>query len=208
MKPIILNCNSCKENLKVTEGSVLFYCQQCRKWYEEREGALHEVAFLQADPNKAHRVDFYLPFRAFSLTTVVEGKDKGRCERAQKLADTFQRVYVQAFRTRAAVDYFDWGMEFTKEKVNFSGKTVSDLPNLGHCSRTNADCWPFARAYLIAFIDERVDVTDLEITCSLTSPELIAVPFTVEKNYLVDCALGKRTPKVYLETIPELAETD
>ena len=208
MKPIILNCNDCKENLRVTEGSVLFYCQDCLKWFEERQGELQEVNFLQLEPQKSYKVLFYLPFRVFSLETAIEGKDKARCQRAQEFADTFSKVYIQAFRTRGFVDYFDWGMEFTKEKLNFKGTFVSNLPNLGLCSRTEADCWPFARAFMIAFIDERVDVTDLEITCSATSPKLVAVPFILKKNYIIDCLLGKSAPKVYLEAIPELTEND
>ena len=208
MKPIILTCANCKDSLQITEGSVLFYCPGCSKWYEESDGALRPETFIQMKGPKSNEVDFYLPFRVFTLTTSVQGENKERCNRAQKFADTFSTVFVQAFGTRGFVDYFDWGMEYTREMISVEGTTVTTVENLGLCSRTNSDCWPFARAYMMAFIDEKVDITDLEVNCSATSPRLVAFPFSVENNYVLDCTLGKRALKVYLEAIPDSRSKD
>ncbi len=208
MKPIILQCSSCNEKLSFAESSVLYHCVNCSKWFEPLEGTLIEVQFIQLEPQITEPVQFHLPFRAFSLCTSIDGDEKERVQRAQDFADNFSIVYVQAFRSRSLVNYFDWGMLYTQKKLELKGPTVYCPPSLGWCSRSIEECWPFARAFMMSFIDNYVDVTDLEITCALNSPKLVAVPFSANEQLIRDCCLGESVPSVYIEGIPKQKHKD
>jgi len=192
-----LRCPGCGGALHGLSQDVVFWCDGC--------GGLHEVvqdAFLG-------RVGSWRgpssPPRDRSCTCPC-GLPRGcrlavaRSQRAASAAHiaAFDWVYVTGFALHNGFYFGDPGVIFTQKRVALTA--AEPAPILG-CTRGLEAAKAYIEPHLLTIMDRQVDVTGLELACTIGEAVLWGIPYYDEGDALCDGILGLRIPAAAVDEI-------
>lgn len=198
-----LRCPGCGGTLHGLPQDVVFWCEGC--------GALEEVvqdAFLQRTASVARAVQppagtiLHLPLWAFRVDAVWQWQDPERAAQARRIAAA-DWVYVTAFALHNAFYFGDPGLIFTQRRVALEAAPAKLAPILG-CTRSLEEAKGYIEPHLLTIMDRRVDVTGLELACTIREAVLWGIPYFDEGEKLRDGILGLRIPAVAVDEIGSL----
>ena len=196
-----LRCPGCGGMLHGLPQDVVFWCDGC--------GALHEVVqdtFLRRTASVARPVQppvgsiLHLPLWAFRVDVVWQWQDPKRAAQARQTA-AIDWVYVTGFALHNAFYFGDPGVIFTQKHVAL--EPVEPAPILG-CTRSLEEAKAYIEPHLLTIMDRRVDVTGLELACTIGEAVLWGIPYFDEGQALRDGILGLRIPAVAVDEIGSL----
>lgn len=201
-----LRCPGCGATLHGLPQDVVFWCEGC--------GALQEVvqdAFVQRTASVARAVQppagavLHLPLWAFRVDVVWEWQEPARAAQARHIAAT-DWVYVTAFALHNAFYFGDPGVIFTQRRVALqpAESARAELAPILGCTRSLEEAKGYIEPHLLTIVDRRVDVTGLELACTIREAVLWGIPYFDEGEQLRDGILGLRIPAGAVDEIGSL----
>lgn len=180
------------------QQDVVFWCEECAAPREivgttfvEREG---RTAVPAVEPTG--RI-LHLPIWAFRVQYVLRWEDPEREALAGGIPPV-DWVYVTGFELHNASYFGDPGLIFTEKRVLLEPGTPA--PVLG-CALGLEAAKAHVETQLLAIIDRRVDVTGLELSCSVGEVRLWGVPYFDGGDALHDGILGLKLPAAAVDEV-------
>ena len=195
---LALRCPRCGGPLRGLQQDVIFWCSTCQVPHEvvgesfvERKGLVAR-AVLPSD-----RPPLCLPLWAFHVRYATSWKDPKR-EALARLVPPIEWVYVTAFELHNASYFGDPGQIYTEKRVQLDTGPAASV--IG-CSRSLEEAKAYVEPHILTVIDRRVDVTDMELSCTIAEAMLWGVPFHDEGNALRDGILGLKIPAAAVDEL-------
>ena len=164
--------------------------------FVERDG---QTARPAADL-KGHTL--HLPIWAFRVQSILQWEDAQR-ESLARQVPLVEWVYVTGFELHNASYFGDPGLIFTERRVRL--ETGPPAPLAG-CTRGLEEAKAYVEPHLLTIIDRRVDVTGLELSCSISEARLWGVPFADGGDVLHDGILGLKIPAAAVDEVAALRQ--
>ena len=180
------------------QQDVVFWCQGCAAPREivgttfvEREGrtALPAVELTG-------RI-LHLPIWSFRVQYILRWSDPER-EALARLIPPVEWVYVTGFELHNASYFGDPGLIFTEKRARL--EPGPPAPVLG-CALSLEAAKAYVEAHLLTIIDRRVDVTGLELGCSVGEVRLWGAPYFDDGDALHDGILGLKIPAAAVDEV-------
>lgn len=188
---LALRCPRCGGALRGLQLDVIFWCGACQVPHEvvgegfvERRGSIARAA-LPAD-----RPSLYLPLWAFHVQYATSWEDPER-EALARQVPVIEWVYVTAFELHNASYFGDPGQIFTEKRVHLEAGPGALMVA---ATRSLEDAKAYVEPHILTVIDRRVDVTGMEVSCTIGEAMLWGVPFLDEGDVLRDGILGLKIP--------------
>ena len=203
-----LRCPRCGAPLIGLQQDIIFWCKGCEAPREVVGGTFTERDGHTAQPAVEPKGrTLHLPIWAFQVHYVLQWNDAER-EALARLIPKVEWVYVTGFELHNAFYFGDPGLIFTEKRVQLQPGSPSPL--LG-CTRSLEEAKAYVEPHLLAIIDRRVDVTGLELSCSIGEARLWGVPYSDGGDVLHDDILGLKIPAAAVDEVAAmrllLAET-
>ena len=188
---LALRCPRCGGALRGLQLDVIFWCGACQVPHEvvgegfvERRGSIARAA-LPTD-----RPPLYLPLWAFQVQYATSWQDPER-EALARQVPVIEWVYVTAFELHNASYFGDPGQIFTEKRVHLEAGPAALMVA---ATRSLEDAKAYVEPHILTVIDRRVDVTGMEVSCTIGEAMLWGVPFLDEGDVLRDGILGLKIP--------------
>lgn len=188
-----LRCPRCGMPLAGLQQDVLFWCSTCQVPHEvvgdsfvERQGQIARV-LVRTEGSTLH-----LPVWAFRVYYLTCWEDPKREPLAQQIPRV-ERVYVTGFELHNASYFGDPGQVFTEARV---GLEPGGPASLVACTRGLEEAKAYVEPHLLRIIDRRVDITGMELSCTIGEARLWGVPFFDDGEFLRDGIVGLKIPAV------------
>ena len=193
-----LRCPRCGAPMRGLQQDVVFWCQGCAAPREivgttfvEREGRTALPA-LELTGRILH-----LPIWSFRVQYILRWSDPER-EALARLIPPVEWVYVTGFELHNASYFGDPGLIFTEKRVRL--EPGPPAPVLG-CALSLEAAKAYVEAHLLTIIDRRVDVTGLELGCSVGEVRLWGAPYFDDGDALHDGILGLKIPAAAVDEV-------
>lgn len=198
-----LLCPRCGETLRGLQQDILFRCGGCGRFLEAAGEGYVERAGATARPSRAGvRPTLHLPMWAFRVQTKSAWTDPEREAEASLIAP-IPWVYVTAFSLHNPFYFGDPGLIFTERRVELTAGEPA--PAFGGVRGHDAAA-AFVQSHVLTILDRRVDVTGLDLTCTMVEARVWAVPFVDKDETVEDAILGLRFPAPALNDLSGLRE--
>ncbi len=195
---LALRCVRCGGMLLGLQQDVVFWCNACQGPFEvvgeafvERRGAIAR-ADLQSESPVLH-----LPVWAFKVRYATSWEDSER-EAMARLVPPVEWVYVTGFELHNASYFGDPGQIFTERRIQLN--TGSPAVLVG-CMRSFEEAKAYVEPHIVRIIDRRVDVTGMELSCTIGEAMLWGVPYFDEGAVLRDGILGLKIPAAAVDEL-------
>lgn len=195
---LALKCPRCGGPLRGLQPDVIFWCSSCQVPHEavgegfvERQGCIARAA-LPAD-----RPALCLPLWAFQVQYATSWQDPER-EALARQVPPIAWVFVTAFELHNASYLGDPGQIFTERRVQLEAGPSAPLVG---CTRSLEEAKAYVEPHILTIIDRRVDVTGMELSCSIGKAVLWGVPFVDEGKTLRDGILGLKIPAAAVDEL-------
>ena len=193
-----LRCPRCGASLLGLQQDVLFWCGACQIPHEvvgdsfvERQGQIAR-AVVQSEGSTLH-----LPVWAFHVYYATTWEDPERESLAQQIPRV-ERVYVTGFELHNASYFGDPGQVFTEARVSLE----QDGPaSFVACTRGMQDAKAHIEPHILTIIDRRVDITGMELSCTIGETWLWGVPFFDDGKFLRDGIVGLKIPAAAVDDV-------
>ena len=193
-----LRCPGCGGALHGLSQDVVFWCDGCGGLHEVVQGAfVGRVGSVARPVQPATGSVLHLPVWAFRVDAVWQWQDPKRAASAAHIA-AFDWVYVTGFALHNGFYFGDPGVIFTQKRVALTA--VEAAPILG-CTRGLEAAKAYIEPHLLTIMDRRVDVTGLELACTIGEAVLWGIPYCDEGEALCDGILGLRIPAAAVDEI-------
>jgi hypothetical protein len=107
-------------------------------------------------------------------------------------------VFVTGFELHNASYFGDPGMIYTEKRVRLEPATPALVVG---CTRSLEEAKAYVEPHLMAVIDRRVDVTGLEMSCTIQEVLLWGIPYFDEGETLRDGILGLKVPAAAVDEV-------
>lgn|GEM_PF-3473934 len=189
---IPLKCQNCGNQFSAGEKDVVFYCSNCRKAWEVKEGRLSECPVIVAKSAKVFSAaPVFLPFWQFR-TNVSAGNAPAAIEVfSQKLV----YAWVTGFFAAKVATIGDPGMVYTSRSLDIQEEEAGPVEiKISGCVRDRATAEKFATVFIMQTIDRRMDISEMDIEVKFLSGRLVGVPFFRMGDRLFDGLVGLQWP--------------
>lgn len=198
-----LRCPRCGGPLLGLEQDVAFWCKGCEAPREAMGRTFVERDGQTALPGAALKGRIlHLPLWAFRVQYILQWEDPKRADMA-RLVPPVEWVYVTGFELHNAFYFGDPGLSFTEKRVRLNPGPPAPL--LG-CTRSLEEAKAHVEPHLLTIIDRRVDVTGLELSCSIGEVRLWGVPYADDGEVLTDGILGLRVPAAAVDEVAAMRQ--
>jgi hypothetical protein len=198
-----LVCPRCGETLRGLQEDILFRCGGCGRFLEAAgEGYLERAGATALTSGVGVRPALHLPMWAFRVQTTSAWSDPER-EAEASLVAPIPWVYVTAFSLHNPFYFGDPGLIFTERRVVLTA--AEPAPVFGGMRGRDAAA-AFVQSHVLTILDRRVDVTGLDLTCTIVEARVWAVPFVEQDDVVEDAILGLRLPAAALNDLSGLRE--
>jgi hypothetical protein len=107
-------------------------------------------------------------------------------------------VYVTGFELHNASYFGDPGQVFTEARVSLE----QDGPaSFVACTRGLQDAKAYVEPHILKIIDRRVDITGMELSCTIGETWLWGVPFFDDGKFLWDGIVGLKIPAAAVDDV-------
>ncbi|MFB3819378.1 MAG: hypothetical protein ACE147_17095 [Candidatus Methylomirabilales bacterium] len=196
-----LVCPRCGETLRGVQQDILFRCGGCGRFLEAAGEGYVERAGATARPSAAGlRPSLHLPMWAFRVQTKSTWADPEREAEASLIAP-IPWVYVTGFSLHNPFYFGDPGLIFTERRVELTAG--EPVPVFGGVRGLEAAA-AFVHSHVLTILDRRVDVTGLDLACTIVEARVWAVPFLEKDDVVEDAILGLRLPAAALNDLTAL----
>jgi hypothetical protein len=196
-----LVCPRCGETLRGLQQDVLFRCGGCGRFLEAAGERYVERAGATARPSGAEvRPTLHLPLWAFRVQVKAAWADPEREAEASLIAPV-PWVYVTAFSLHNPFYFGDPGLIFTERRVALTAGEPA--PVAGGVRGLDAAS-AFVESHVLTILDRRVDVTGVDLACTIEEARVWAVPFVEKGGVVEDAILGLRFPAPALNDLTAL----
>jgi len=192
IRVIPLVCKSCGNALNGAEEDVVFYCPQCAKGWEFHDNSLAECAVYYVKPSRdisefsQYKV-YYLPFWVFELDDVEiichENRDKEVFIRKMKQVP---RIYVEAYESFMGDIYGNLAMRYLMKNPDYE---LVKAEKVVGCTRLSHHIVPYLKYYLLRYLDQFRDVTNLELKITTGRHYLACFPYVQVNSELLDLTI-------------------
>jgi hypothetical protein len=187
---IPLECPRCGTQLAAEDRDVVYYCAQCREGFELAGNKFLPVQVRFALPRSSGQgTPVYIPLWCFSVAPEFQSNNRFKLTRIAQYGFAFQTVYVEAFQRQATSLRLDIGLLYTNAQVEFETVQYNVLRG---CSRHRKDALQFAKIILLALVDQKVDITGVDVQLNVKDSILVGFPFYKEGIAYYDGMLGKK----------------
>lgn len=202
-----LKCPSCGAALRGLQQDVVFWCNGCGVPYE-----IVGTTFVGRQGEKARAAlpsrgaTLYLPMWVFRVSSVSQWEDPDRAALPRHVP-RIDWVYVTGFTLHNAFYFGDPGLIFTQKQVALEAEASTHPGGLVlGCTRSLEEAKAYVQPHVLTIIDRRVDVTGLELSCSIDDAALWGIPFFDGGDMLWDGILGLKIPTAALDEMGAIRE--
>jgi len=195
---LALRCPRCGGGFRSLQQDVVFWCSDCHVPHEvvgeafvARQGATAR-ATLSSD-----RPVLHLPLWAFHVQYATSWNNPERQTLARQIPPV-EWVFVTGFELHNASYFGDPGMIYTEKRVRLEPATPALVVG---CARSLEEAKAYVEPHLMAVIDRRVDVTGLEMSCTIQEVLLWGIPYFDEGETLRDGILGLKVPAAAVDEV-------
>ncbi len=190
LQVIPLKCPRCKTQLNAEDRDVVYYCAQCREGFELAGNKFFPVQVRFALPRCSRQgTPVYLPLWCFGVEPEFQSKNRFKLTRINQFGFAFRKVYVEGFSRQATSLRLDIGLLYTNAQLEFETVQYNTLRG---CSRYRKDALQFAKIIVLALIDQKVDITGVDVQLNVQDWTLVGFPFYKEGMAYYDGMLGKK----------------
>lgn len=198
-----LRCPRCGGPLLGLQQDVTFWCRGC-----EAPREVVGATFVERDGQTARPGadlkgrSLHLPIWAFRVQYVLQWEDTRRAALARQLPSV-EWVYVTGFELHNAFYFGDPGLIFTEKRMRLDPGPPAPLVG---CNRSLEEAKAYGEPHLLTIIDRRVDVTGLELSCSISEARLWGVPYADDGDVLYDGILGLKIPAAAVDEVAAIRQ--
>ncbi|HSB82284.1 MAG TPA: hypothetical protein VLM91_26205 [Candidatus Methylomirabilis sp.] len=164
--------------------------------FVERDGQTARPAVEQKG------LSLHLPIWAFRVQYILQWEDVQR-ESLARQVPLVEWVYVTGFELHNASYFGDPGLIFTERRVRLDPGPPTPLAG---CTRGLEEAKAYVETHLLRIIDRRVDVTGLELSCSISAARLWGVPYADGGDVLQDGILGLKIPAAAVDEVAAMRQ--
>ncbi len=181
-------CPKCGAELRGLHTDAVLICQRCclAITFSNDTTVAHAIRFIL--PNLlAEGGVIYLPIWQFSLIPVYTGNDHALLEKARGIP--LHEGYVVGCKFHGNADAGNIHQIFTIEQA----ETLQDQDTypIAGCRRTALEAREMVEPLVLSIIDQKVDISFVDIELLVTGTRLLAVPFFDQGKKLVDGLMGR-----------------
>jgi hypothetical protein len=152
-------------------------------------------------------VMFWLPVWLFDVGVKVNATTDLQVK-SDKVLEQYPLVWVSGYRMWRSSYFGNPGYLYTSNRLVPEEDSEREPPHIAGCCRGMKEAVEFVKPFLLSVLDRRIDVAPIDISGEISKARLLAVPYVLNEDKVMDTQIKWEYPLIMFEDLPYLPIND